>query len=254
MKKVISMTVIVSMLLTALMTFSSCAHKCEFSDEWKKNDSAHWHECSDSECSEISDRGNHTWNDGEIILAATEDADGTKVYTCSVCTQTKSERILFEGYSEAEWNAALDESLFFNFTYTEIAVMHTKGISVTTTNINKYDGDKVEVTVDIAGTSSTESASGEQATAVRNSMIDSILTLADFEDYTYNPATKSYDMIGSIKMESLGCYLDTCSVKFKDGKLSQIRYTCKYTEPSSKMEFDVESTIEISKYGTTVIG
>lgn len=35
----------------------------------------------------------HTWDDGEVTTPATEDAEGVKTYTCTVCGETKTESI-----------------------------------------------------------------------------------------------------------------------------------------------------------------
>lgn len=46
----------------------------------------------DSEVKEIlSATGNHTWDDGEILVEATATTEGTKLYTCKVCGATKKE-------------------------------------------------------------------------------------------------------------------------------------------------------------------
>ena len=63
-------------------------HTCSFGTEWKKDATDHWLEC---ECGETSEKAAHTWDEGEVTVEPTEEAEGKKVYTCSVCGQTKEE-------------------------------------------------------------------------------------------------------------------------------------------------------------------
>ena len=59
-------------------------HTCAFGTEWKKDATDHWLEC---ECGETSEKAAHTWDEGEVTVEPTEEAEGKKVYTCSVCGQ-----------------------------------------------------------------------------------------------------------------------------------------------------------------------
>ena len=49
----------------------------------------------------IDATGNHTWNDGEVIAAATCCATGTKKFTCTVCADTKEETIAIDANNHA---------------------------------------------------------------------------------------------------------------------------------------------------------
>ena len=51
----------------------------------------HWLECTD--CYNFFKRGPHAWNSGEVTKAATNDQEGIKTYTCSICNATKTETI-----------------------------------------------------------------------------------------------------------------------------------------------------------------
>ena len=63
------------------------------SDEWSSDDDNHWKGCSQEECVIRSDVGAHDWDDGVVTEAATENKEGKKTYTCSVCSNTKVESI-----------------------------------------------------------------------------------------------------------------------------------------------------------------
>jgi hypothetical protein len=98
-------------------------------DEWRSNDTHHWHECSCGEHSDMAqhiwsesittpatceNKGvktltctvcgtiatkdipmiDHTWNEGEVTTEATEESAGVKTYTCTSCgSATKTEEI-----------------------------------------------------------------------------------------------------------------------------------------------------------------
>lgn len=69
-----------------------------YGEEWKKDASGHWHE---STCDAIApthevmkkDFDTHTFDEGRINVEPTEDANGEKVYTCTVCKYEKKEVI-----------------------------------------------------------------------------------------------------------------------------------------------------------------
>ena len=63
----------------------------KYSEDWESGDNEHWHECT--VCHNQKDIASHTWNDGIVTKPATEDAEGVKTYTCTVCSATKTESI-----------------------------------------------------------------------------------------------------------------------------------------------------------------
>ena len=60
--------------------------------EWKSDETYHWHFCSDG-CSELLEKAPHIWDEGVITKEATEEVEGEKNYTCTVCSATKTEVI-----------------------------------------------------------------------------------------------------------------------------------------------------------------
>ena len=69
------------------------SHTHSWSTNWSKDTNNHWKECTDTTCSEKNSMGAHTWNNGVVTTAATATTDGVKTYTCTVCQQTKTEKI-----------------------------------------------------------------------------------------------------------------------------------------------------------------
>ena len=121
MKKIISVLLVCCLLSACCVTLASCGHECTFSSEWLTDETSHWHACTGEECEEISDKADHTWNDGEITTKPTQEADGVKTFTCTVCALTRTEPVEFTGMTEDEWNTALADDVFSNFAYKEIS-------------------------------------------------------------------------------------------------------------------------------------
>ena len=71
--------------------------------EWVSDANSHWKKCKN--CETTSANGDHEWDGGEETLAATCTSEGSKHYTCTVCSATKDEVIakLAHDYEGAEW-------------------------------------------------------------------------------------------------------------------------------------------------------
>lgn len=105
MKKFISLLLAVCMGLSVGVMLTACdeEHEHTYKTEWAKGTTHHWHECEGETCLEVSDKAEHTWNEGEITTDPTAEADGEKTFTCTVCNATKDEPVEFTGISEEKW-------------------------------------------------------------------------------------------------------------------------------------------------------
>ena len=65
-------------------------HVHSVSSEWSSDEFYHWHKCSEG-CNEIFEKSQHTWDEGVITKEATEEVEGEKTYTCTICFATKIE-------------------------------------------------------------------------------------------------------------------------------------------------------------------
>jgi len=81
--------------INSIPTISKTGHS--YSTSWSKDADNHWHECA--KCGDKKDSAAHSWNSGEITTAATCTTDGAKKYTCTVCSQTKTETVTQTGHS-----------------------------------------------------------------------------------------------------------------------------------------------------------
>ncbi len=76
---------------------------------WQKDDTHHWHNCTDEDCPIANDAdkngyGEHTWDSGNVTKQPTCSAAGVKTYTCSVCQAIKTEEIAATGiHTPGEW-------------------------------------------------------------------------------------------------------------------------------------------------------
>ena len=82
-------------------------HEHTYSTEWSKNETEHWHAATCKHTSERKDVAEHTWSEGEVTTAATEEADGVNTFVCTVCGEVKTEVIPALGHEHTystEWS------------------------------------------------------------------------------------------------------------------------------------------------------
>lgn len=93
-KSLITIFAIAFALSLALSVFTGCKkNKHKFSDEWKYNETSHWHECLTKKHTDTSEKIAHDFNAGEVIVQPTEDSEGVKRFTCNTCGYQKNETV-----------------------------------------------------------------------------------------------------------------------------------------------------------------
>ena len=75
------------------IVFPALGHS--FSDEWSSNSSEHWHSAICEHNDLTNDLAPHSWNDGETTISSTCYSNGEIIYTCTVCSATKTEALDF---------------------------------------------------------------------------------------------------------------------------------------------------------------
>lgn len=252
MKKFLSVFLSLCLLFVFCMTFASCAHKCELASEWSKDVTSHWRVCTKKNCVEIADKADHTWDEGKITTAATQEAEGVKTFTCTVCEQTKTEAVTFTGFSKSEWDAAFNASAFENFAYTESSTTYGDGVSVKTETIYRFTKDAAWVKVTVAGQSeSMHAPDTASANELRTQLVDSIKSLTSFADYNYDAATKTYKANKNIEIAALDASTSDITLTFNGNKLVEIKYAISFKQMGSS--FTVRSTVTLSDYGVVVL-
>ena len=93
-KQVITILSVVFALSMLFAAFTGCNNgKHKFSEEWKSNETHHWHACADKGCKENKDKAEHSWDGGNVTVEPTTEKEGTMVYTCTVCRREKTGKI-----------------------------------------------------------------------------------------------------------------------------------------------------------------
>ena len=88
---ILSVVFALSMLFTAFTGCNNGKHK--FSDEWKFDETAHWHECTTKKHTDTSEKISHDFNDGVVTTQPTEEAEGVKTFACNTCGYKKTEKV-----------------------------------------------------------------------------------------------------------------------------------------------------------------
>lgn len=85
MKKIIA-TLATAILAVSCMSFVGCSHTCEFSADWSKDATNHWHACTIEGCTLTADSGAHTYENGVCTVCEYAHAEHTNENgACSVC-------------------------------------------------------------------------------------------------------------------------------------------------------------------------
>ena len=256
MKKALSIVLTLCMLLSLGAVFSSCTLidsviGCDFSTEWSIDETSHWHVCTHIYCDEIADKAEHTWDDGSITTKATQEADGVKTYTCTACGKTKTEAVAFTGMSKTDWDAALADEMFINFSYDEAASMTTSGVTVDTQMTFKFTKNRAMLKTTVAEQTEEEYVSDkEEVEEGRESIIEAIKSLVAYDSYAYDAATKTYKATKQVYIETWELWTKDIALTFDGGKLVQIQYTGSFT--SEGLTFALDSTVTLT-YGSIVI-
>ncbi len=118
------------------------AHEHTFSADWERDETEHWHECLT--CQEKRDTAPHAWDDGRVTTAATTTEMGSRTYTCTVCAQTRAERIPASGGGTASGGGSTGKS------YPVTVEKGLTGGVITVAPQRAEQGERVSVTVRVA--------------------------------------------------------------------------------------------------------
>jgi hypothetical protein len=249
MKKLLSVSLAVCLLSAMGGTLTSCFHKCEFSTDWSGDESAHWHACTVENCDKTADKADHTWDEGKITTPATQEAEGVRTYTCTVCAQEKTEAVVFTGMSENQWDSAFRSFNYKNFSYTEESTVKGSGVTVNTKSAYKFTKDCAWVKVTIAGQSEEDYVtSSSDVERLHLKLFQSIKALAPYASYAYDAETKTYKATKPVRIDELDASTTDITLTFSDGYLTKIEYSVSFK--SEGIDFTSTSTVTLSDFGT----
>lgn len=93
-KTFIAILAIAMVLVLSLAVLTACNNKKhDFSSKWEYDETSHWHECMTKKHSDVADKADHTFDAGVVTIPPTEDAEGVKTLTCTVCGYQKTESV-----------------------------------------------------------------------------------------------------------------------------------------------------------------
>ena len=93
-KSFIAILAIAMVLVLSLAVLTACNNKKhDFSSKWEYDETSHWHECMTKKHSDVADKADHTFDAGVVTTPPTEDAEGVKTLTCTVCGYQKTESV-----------------------------------------------------------------------------------------------------------------------------------------------------------------
>ena len=248
MKKLVSLLLAVCMCLSISVMLTACGHEHTYQTEWSKDATHHWHTCEGENCTEVSDKAEHTWNGGEITTPATAEADGVKTFTCTVCGQTKTESVqLKTTVTEAEWNAAFaltnaTASGFLTENGEQDSVLFKIADTVYYSEINDYIAWAVEKDGEYY-MYSVNNSEGQLLNGFSIAVSTMLMSfhLPEYASFTYDETTKSYTCINADYPEAYYKF----NVYFENG------FVVKF---ESRNNSDVvQYSFDFTNYGTTVI-
>lgn len=201
------------------------AHEHAYATEWSKDGENHWHACTGADCAEVSDKAAHEWNAGEITTPATAQADGVKTFTCTVCSQTKTEAVAYVADTEVtaeEWLAAMSFTNADNYELT--------AASGSIEQVVRFDGTTTHTTgVDMDGNTLTYYYTKEGTAYCLYTVSGGVVEKEDITESSYLNA-KSMGL-GEVFLASAFTY-DAASKTYKADEISMFEGMIKYTEVS----------------------
>ena len=139
-------------------------HVHTFEEEWSSDETNHWHASTCGHTTEISGKAAHSFGDWTVTKEATEEAEGTKERSCTICGYTATEAIeklahthkFAEEWTKDEthhWHAAICEHTtevsgkeahsFGDWTVTKAATEEAEGSKERSCNVCGYTATEV---------------------------------------------------------------------------------------------------------------
>lgn len=256
MKKILSVILALSMCLTLGVMLIACGHEHTWDTEWDTDETYHWHVCTGEECTEVSDKAEHDWDEGKITSKPTATANGKKTYVCKTCGEAKYEPVYAKTeVTAAEWEAALkldaeNYSILAELVMTNgeereemTQTFKKNGVTMQITYVegdsdsaeNEYitkEGDKYYAyEVEGSDPAEREEITKDEYDEEMAYLGAYLAELFKFADFTYDKTEKAYVAAEVVVGED--DYTETftnVTIKFVDNQLASLTYTQAYTD------------------------
>ena len=230
-KKFLSFILAMCFVLPCMFALTACQYFCEMETEWTYDNTHHWHACKFNDCTEVSDRAEHEWDNG------VNTGDGCeKTYTCKQCAATKVEEVILTVNSE--WDNALSMSGVDNMEYMctyyghveiykvygDIIYLWFTDASTAPDTASEFyfaneDGVYYEYSNTGYGWYKKEILGSEYKGMLPKNYLGSLYADFMFVDFTFNPETERYEnWIDEPEYEQY------TAIAFEDGKVSEVCY------------------------------
>lgn len=237
MKKSLSYILSVCLCLSFCVMLASCAHKHVYKTEWTADGTHHWHVCEKEDCTELADKAEHSWDEGKITVPAEAGTPGLKIFTCSVCGETRDEELVMKTtVTDEEWAKAIAASNFTVYsTVTERGEQTSSTEKITDTTVDQF--------------------------------ISRLHPLPEGASFTYDPTTNAYIFECAEAEATEGdittkTYSDKYIFYFEDGKIVRFAFAeggyTEFDKNTLETVYDdtrsgeVTHSYEFTDYGTTV--
>ena len=91
---------------TATEVIEKLAHTHKFATDWTKDETNHWYAATCGHTTEVSGKAAHSFGDWKVTQEPTEEAEGSKERTCTVCGYKATEAIEAHTHKFAtEWTS-----------------------------------------------------------------------------------------------------------------------------------------------------
>ena len=238
------------LLLTLCIILVSCDSVPLFLNVWSRDETSHWREfIIPFITDDVADKADHSWDEGEVITKARQGEDGTSSFTCTVCGYKKTETVKFTGLTEDEWENAISYEALKNFEYEERSYITMNGKPIETVTHCKFTEDNAWVSIGTEGKHQSDYASSRaEAIATRKQLVKSIMELAPYKCYEYDPEMERYEAIQSLYIKALGETTSDISITLDaDNRVVEIAYYLTFTRDG--VTYDVRSYVTISNHG-----
>lgn len=234
-KRVLTLILAVILCVSTVLTLTSCGEHT-FKTDWSKDATHHWHACEDADCTEVSDKAEHTWDNGKETTYATETEEGVMTYTCTVCKHTKTAPTTFDGVNISQYGEAVYETTLQNLTV-DITLKSDNQTAHSVLKLNADEYSHAGTGYDGAVNSSGENS--DTAATLRNEYLF-------FKDVLYKDIT--YDAANKIYTTSADYTLTVTD----DEEGTEIVYKSIKMTISGNRVTSVEAEFELKQDGTTV--